>query len=837
MTEPRSDEKAAYEAMRDIKEKFGAYHKTCFHIHTPESYDYKLRSDWTCDDFKSASDEDLRNLCIEKKVFPEEFKIDDIESNEKLKYFSNVKECYAFLLVAQMIITNDIELALVTDHHTVKGFRKLETAVDVLCKAKGCKVYPKILLGIEISCADKNHVVGIFNDEQSDITDEIEGWLDENLLSKQDGSFKTSIEVLEFIKSIGGIGYLAHINTSDILSKKYLSGAYKQKLFSDNVLQAVGVTDKECIEYIKDKINSYRDSEIKVVLDNDAHDIDTIPKNVFWIKGSKRKYLMIEEAFNDYDISVSFEREQTVEQYIQGIYIENSESGFLEGKDRSAFCLSFSKSLNCLIGGRGTGKSTVLELLEYVLSQKCENEKKLNFICMHGNTWILYNYHGEEFLIEMRMPIKPSGDDNILRCFGQNCSGEYYHKYHFNTKDVRRHAIKHYFKILKVVYEGNNWYLENVENKSQMASCFFDTRYSVNNLVNTASTEKINDFLYETLFQNKTLSRPEDVINIRNKSGLIRMLDNVKSVQKKRMEEVEAVIKPFNDNQAGILRIIYSQNGTLEAPDLGFWLFGEEYREEEWYKRWNIKKGSIIEYLLSLYSKLGLFEFLRVAVERKVTRALSEIDILVFCEEITQRMVDQEIRQLDKGEAQNLLSEILEKLITNKNLKIVINHIKQCIRSVENFSLEFNINNKEGVKSSAIYKSVETLSLGQKVVAMLSFVLGYSDYSKDYRPLIIDQPEDNLDNQYIYKNLVKQLRLIKEKRQVIIATHNATIVTNAKADQVCVMCSDNRHGWVETTGYPGEIRIKKHIIAYLEGGVESFKHKISIYKSALSKKK
>lgn len=100
MTEPRSDEKAAYEAMRDIKEKFGAYHKTCFHIHTPESYDYKLRSDWTCDDFKSASDEDLRNLCIEKKVFPEEFKFDDIESNEKLKCFSNVKECYAFLLVA-----------------------------------------------------------------------------------------------------------------------------------------------------------------------------------------------------------------------------------------------------------------------------------------------------------------------------------------------------------------------------------------------------------------------------------------------------------------------------------------------------------------------------------------------------------------------------------------------------------------------------------------------------------------------------------------------------------------------------------------------------------------
>ena len=116
---------------------------------------------------------------------------------------------------------------------------------------------------------------------------------------------------------------------------------------------------------------------------------------------------------------------------------------------------------------------------------------------------------------------------------------------------------------------------------------------------------------------------------------------------------------------------------------------------------------------------------------------------------------------------------------------------------------------------------------------MLSFILGYSEYSNDYRPLIIDQPEDNLDNQYIYKNLVKQLRLIKEKRQVIIATHNATIVTNAKADQVCLVRSDNQHGWIETTGYPGEKRIKTHIINYLEGGKSSFLHKISIYRDAL----
>jgi energy-coupling factor transporter ATP-binding protein EcfA2 len=52
------------------------------------------------------------------------------------------------------------------------------------------------------------------------------------------------------------------------------------------------------------------------------------------------------------------------------------------------------------------------------------------------------------------------------------------------------------------------------------------------------------------------------------------------------------------------------------------------------------------------------------------------------------------------------------------------------------------------------------------------------------------------------------LRNIKTKRQVIITTHNATLVTNAKAEQVIVMDSDNINGWIVTTGYPNELNIK-----------------------------
>lgn len=829
---PMSDEKNAYETMKNKKEKFGTFHKTCFHIHTPESYDYKLLSQWSYNDYISASEQDIFGICIERKVLPEIITLEDITLDNALSCYCSKKELLSYLLLAETIIINEIEVVLVSDHHTVMGVKKLKTAINELCKMKKRKVYPEVLLGIEISCADKNHIVGIFDDTSQNI-ERINNWLDENLLSVKDGSFKTSIEVLAFVKSIGGIGYIAHIDTSDIFNEKYLSGAYKNKLFSNNVLQIVGISNYAHIEYIKDKINKYRSLAIKVVIDNDAHDIDTISTKTFWIKGSKRNYSMIKEGLSDYDISVSFENEKSARQYIKGIYIQNRESGFLRGNDKNNFCLIFSKALNCLIGGRGTGKSTVLELLEYVLSQKCDNERRLDFICSHGNTWILYDYHGEEFLIEMRMPIKPNSDDNILRCFGQNLSDRYRYRYYFNQDDVRDYAFKHFFKISKVKYINDKWYLETVTNKREMLNHFFDVRYSVNDLVNTASDERINSFLYETLFENKVLSKPEDVIRFKKKSGLIKTLDNIQSVMQKRKEEVDSVIEPFNISQTNILRIIYSQDGTYYEPDFAFWLFGEKYNENKWYKNHNITEGNIIEYLLNLYSELGIFEFLKLVVNKDVKKALSIAKLMEFCTEMNQSMVEQGINSLDSTKVSDILNAVFDKLITDDNIDIISDYLKKYISNIENFSLEFNINNKEGALAAPLYKSVRTLSLGQKVVAMLSFVLGYSEYSKDYRPLIIDQPEDNLDNQYIYKNLVNQLRSIKDKRQVIIATHNATIVTNAKADQVCIMCSDNLHGWIETTGYPGEKRIKKHIINYLEGGIDSFLHKISIYEDAL----
>lgn len=53
------------------------------------------------------------------------------------------------------------------------------------------------------------------------------------------------------------------------------------------------------------------------------------------------------------------------------------------------------------------------------------------------------------------------------------------------------------------------------------------------------------------------------------------------------------------------------------------------------------------------------------------------------------------------------------------------------------------------------------------------------------------------------------------------------------SDLVCVMDSDGQHGWIKASGYPSESRIKKQIVVYLEGGVDSFKHKMHIYRDVI----
>ncbi len=113
------------------------------------------------------------------------------------------------------------------------------------------------------------------------------------------------------------------------------------------------------------------------------------------------------------------------------------------------------------------------------------------------------------------------------------------------------------------------------------------------------------------------------------------------------------------------------------------------------------------------------------------------------------------------------------------------------------------------------YKDAGSLSTGQRCTTILPILLLESE-----RPLLIDQPEDNLDNAFIFETIVKSIKAAKAHRQLIFVTHNPNIPVLGDADRVFVLTSDGRRGSVIQQGTVDDV--KELIETLLEGGRDAF---------------
>jgi len=120
------------------------------------------------------------------------------------------------------------------------------------------------------------------------------------------------------------------------------------------------------------------------------------------------------------------------------------------------------------------------------------------------------------------------------------------------------------------------------------------------------------------------------------------------------------------------------------------------------------------------------------------------------------------------------------------------------------------------------YKQSPNLSTGQRCTTILPILLLQSE-----RPLLIDQPEDNLDNAFVYETVVKALQQVKASRQVIFVTHNPNIPVLGQADRVFVFSSDGAQGSVSKSGTVDDC--KDEIERILEGGREAFEQRYKRY--------
>ena len=116
------------------------------------------------------------------------------------------------------------------------------------------------------------------------------------------------------------------------------------------------------------------------------------------------------------------------------------------------------------------------------------------------------------------------------------------------------------------------------------------------------------------------------------------------------------------------------------------------------------------------------------------------------------------------------------------------------------------------------FKTIETGSVGEKSTAILSLLLSAGD-----QPIIVDQPEDDLDNQYIYQVVVDLLRHRKFDRQIIISTHNANIPVNGDAELIVALDANDRMGQLLDAGSIDKQQIKNLVTILMEGSAEAFR--------------
>ena len=123
------------------------------------------------------------------------------------------------------------------------------------------------------------------------------------------------------------------------------------------------------------------------------------------------------------------------------------------------------------------------------------------------------------------------------------------------------------------------------------------------------------------------------------------------------------------------------------------------------------------------------------------------------------------------------------------------------------------------------YRPLTTLSGGRRVSVLLALLLE----TGDNRPLVIDQPEDELDNRFLSDTVLPALKKLKGRRQVILATHNANIVVNGDADLVLHLKANANHGRVDRMGVIEESVIRDIIVSTVDGGEEAFRLRLLKY--------
>lgn len=805
------------------KRKTTEFKKVDMHIHTPGSTkDYKVGNKV----YEDIKIEEIKELCVTKGLY----------TQEELNNISKDKDdLMASLIIHEAYEHKKLDMFVITDHNNLEWYsRIIEAAIEYIKTKRNDLRKIEILPGVEITCFSGTHVIAILDNKKEKYKEQwnyIKYELQNNSEENIKGLFtsKSEMDVIYTIRKVGGLVYIPHIdNNANKFSIKDMldpiSGISKAQLFTSEYVHAIGFSNyskfKSKVSLIlNDKNHQYfRKAPLAYLQDSDSHSIDTIGTKPMYIKMERCSFDSLKFALEDPDVRVSFEKIETVDApYIKGLI---SYGGFLskitDSKYQSYY--PFSNQFNCIIGGRGTGKSTLINCIKYCLEGKIQD---INFRQFMGEfeRILIYIYDGK--------------DNYCIHCKPKIKKDNYTNKEILNSNQLPNALtdISGWITIYKLSPKSGNWNYQNIDKKNDVLENF-----------------------YIDFFQQSEIYQIGE-----NNFYILKLLESVMKRSKKKAlyyeekEKINIIIKdlrillssPINFKMA--TSIINKNNELLNAYYNLDKLLIDLVNEINS----NMQKKVKLNYTREVFDiKNGVFNELEIfskfeMIESNVTKHLEMIIVYLFDNftlmelfnklyentlYLEQEIIKSNVITFERSED---ISEFDIKEYFNK-IKIIINRFFKSIINYDdliNISIDFNINSFDNIINRPNYKSIKHLSYGQKAVVILILITeGIAGLNINV-PLIIDQPEDHLDNKYIYNDLVNNIRALKSERQIILVTHNANIPVCGDAENVMCLQSDNKSAWIELHGPLDNKDISKKIMTVMEGGEKSFEIRKKKYSS------
>ena len=846
-----------------------------------------------------------------------------------------------------------IYLLAITDHHKCENAKNISNACKEI-RDSGNNLYLNnnliVLPGMEISVEEntKNvHVLAIFPEDCS--STEIERILDDtgiesNPVTRTDQSKVTSkrlVEIVQRIRNRGGLAILAHVNSANGYREEMKSLGWDD----DKILEKICELNVNAVEVSKPDDAPHfikNDKQLPCIIGSDAHYLKDIGGKdyITRVKMTEPSFSDLERALQDPETRIRFQDPQGIG--IKTILGIKFDGGFLDQQT-----ISFTSNLNCLIGGRGTGKSSCIEAIRYIFEKQIPDDRrrdinKLRESVLEGCTAqiIFEDQHGEKYVLQRTfgdretqiLTIDGFENTEIDLKMSQNLRLSFYGwseiegiakkssqqldlidgyidgiaqlkrneltavgDLEANARDIKssREEVQRETdnignlqelktELAKIGEEQKNEELnkEKIDNEAELFNDLIEKLEFLHDeikevdldgeikeqsdLITKAITDEKLLFIDEFQAISKILSNSTE-----ENSTLMIARDNLLSELTKLKKEIEknqnALKEKHDPIDAAFARLLeeFDQPEVKQIAQKREQL-RKQIRIKERAKRKKEEAGKKLSELLK--ARKGLITKLTdvrseqyklrnsyvSAISAKLPKGKANVEVTIEVVEQGDRVEFKKLlgqkltglpRQwhakgyttiisdnyspiafaeairsadiqsiIDAGFENDVAIDIISHLI-EKHEDLMEIEICECTDLPK---IYFDV---EGVK-----KPIEDLSPGQRCTALLPIILLETD-----TPLIIDQPEDNLDNQFIFDLVVNTLRSLKDRRQIIVATHNPNIPVSGDAENILVFKPDGSKGKLERNGSIDSEPIIEDVKTIMEGGEEAFKVRASKY--------